>query len=208
MATLFDLKTRIVTETNRDDLASGGELEFMLNDAIARAIEFHADELFWFNRATVAAETAVELATVAVPTGLRIPLSVACEGALLRKIAVEDMESLSGKGRPLLWAEEDGAIRLWPVPDAIHQLTVTGIAELGVPDGANEWTEAGCDLIAARVRMLLFRDTFRDLEGVQLAASAEEEALARLRRETRRRGRFAASTDPALLAAGRRGGSF
>jgi hypothetical protein len=205
MPTLFDLKQRIVIETNRDDIAQGGELESLLANAIVRAIEFHADELFWFNRATVAAETAVELATVAIPAGLRIPLSIAFEGALLRKIAAEDMLGLSGGGRPLLWAEEDGAIRLWPVPDAIYPLTVTGVAELGVPDGANEWTEAGCDLIAARVRMLLFRDTFRDLEGVQLAASAEEEALARLRRETRRRGRFEASTDPALRAAGRNG---
>ena len=79
-----------------------------------------------------------------------------------------------------------------------------GIAELGVPADSNEWTGAGYDLIAARVRMLLCRDVLRDLDGVRLAAAAEEEALGRLRRETRRRGRFAASADPALCAAGRR----
>ena len=203
MPTLAELKTRIVTETNRDDIAPGGELEPLLNDTIARAIEFHADELFWFNRASVAVETVAEAATVAMPEGIRIAFSVRCEGSPMRKIAEEDMLGLSGSGRPLLWAEEDGAIRLWPVPDAAYPLAVDGIAELGVPETSNEWTEAGCDLIAARVRMLLFRDTLRDLDGVQLAGSAEEEALARLRRETRRRGRFAPATDPALRAAGR-----
>lgn len=206
MPTLADLKARIVTETNRDDVAPGGELETLLADTIARAIEFHADELFWFNRASAAAETVAESATVAIPAGLRIALSLACDGSLLRKIAAENMDGVSGAGRPLLWAESDGAIRLWPVPDAAYPLALSGIAELGVPADANEWTEAGCDLIAARVRMLLFRDSLRDLDGVRLAASAEEEALSRLRRETRRRGRFAASTDPALRAAGRNSG--
>ena len=203
MPTLAELKTRIVTETNRDDMGAGGELETLLADAIARAIEFHADELFWFNRASAAAETVAESATVAIPSDLRIALSVSCDGTPLRKIAVEDIAGLSGSGRPLLWAEDDGAIRLWPVPDSVYALALAGIAELGVPEDTNEWTEAGCDLIAARVRMLLFRDSLRDLDGVQLAASAEDEALSRLRRETRRRGRLAAATDPALRAAGR-----
>jgi hypothetical protein len=206
MPTLVELKTRIVTETNRDDIAPGGELETLLHDTIARAIEFHADETFWFNRASAAAETVAESPTVAMPEGLRIALSVLCDGSPLRKVAAEDMQGLSGPGRPLLWAEEDGAIRLWPVPDSAYALILAGIAELGVPADGNGWTEAGCDLIAARARMLLFRDTLRDLDGVRLAASAEEEALSRLRRETRRRGRFNASIDPALRAAGRRSG--
>src|SRR5688572_27058337 len=203
MPTLAELKARLVAETNRDDIAAGGELESLLNDTIARAIEFHADELFWFNRASAAAGTAAEAATVAIPAGLRIALSVSCEGSPLRKIAAEQMEGLSGSGRPLLWAEEDGAIRLWPVPDAVYPLSLNGIAELGVPADSNEWTQGGYDLIAARVRMLLCRDVLRDLDGVRLGASAEEEALTRLRRETRRRGRFAAAADPAIRAAQR-----
>lgn len=205
MPTLSELKARIVTETNRDDIALGGELEPLLNDTIARAIEFHADESFWFNRASAAAETVAEAATVAVPEGLRIVLGLSCEGPPLRKVSADQMEGLSGAGRPLLWAEEDGAVRLWPVPDAAYILLLTGIAELGVPAESNEWTEAACDLIAARVRMLLFRDSLRDIDGVRLAAAAEEEALARLRRETRRRGRVAPAIDPALRAAGRNG---
>ena len=203
MPTLAELKARIVTETNRDDIAPGGELETLLKDTIARAIEHHADELFWFNRASGAAETVAETATVAMPAGLRIALSVSCGGSPLRKIAGEDMLGLSGGGRPLLWAEEDGAIRLWPVPDSVYPLSLAGIAELGVPADSNEWTEAGCDLIAARVRMLLCRDVLRDLDGVRLAASAEEEALTRLRRETRRRARVPRVTETDLRLAGR-----
>jgi len=52
MSTLAELKTRIILDTNRDDMGAGGELEQALADAIADAIEFHAGTLFWFNRAS------------------------------------------------------------------------------------------------------------------------------------------------------------
>lgn len=195
MPTLAELKTRIIAETNRDDMGADGELENVLAEAIARSIEHHADELFWFNRVSASAVTLAETATVALPAGMRIALAVSCEGAPLRKAALEEIEPLAGGGRPALWAENDGAIQLWPVPDAAYALRLSGVAELGVPASSNEWTEQGYDLIAARTRRLLCRDTLRDLDGAGLAAEAEREALDRLRRETRRRGRAAAPTD-------------
>src|SRR5687767_15996321 len=118
MPTLAELKTRTIAETNRDDMGAGGELEAVLASAIARAIEYHADELFWFNRASVSAATIASAATVALPAGLRIALAAACEGAPLRKIAVEAVENLAGSRRPLLWAESDGAIGPWQIADA------------------------------------------------------------------------------------------
>src|SRR5688500_9989447 len=134
MPTIDELKARIVAEINRDDMGAGGELEPVLAGAIARAVEHHADELFWFNRASAAAATAAGAATVAMPAGMRVALSVACAGQPLRQAALETIEALAGAGRPALWAASGDAVRLWPVPDAVYALSLAGIAELGVPD--------------------------------------------------------------------------
>jgi hypothetical protein len=194
MPTLAELKTRVIAETNRDDMGAGGELEAVLDTAIARAIEHHADEGFWFNRASAPADTVPAAATAALPAEVRVALSVALGETLLAKAALEEIAHLAAAGTPRQWAADDGAIRLHPIPDAAYQLTVSGIAELGVPAGANAWTEQGYDLISARTRLLLYRDVLRDPEGAGLAAQAEEEALTRLRRETRRRARHPART--------------
>lgn len=195
MATLAELKTRIIAETNRDDMGSGGELETVLSNAIARAIEFHADELFWFNRKSGSASTTASTATVALPSGMRIPLSVSYNQATLSRVELGDMQHLTSTGLPRAWAENEGAIQLSPIPDAVYSLSVFGIAELGVPATSNEWTTEGYDLIAARTRLILYRDVLRDAEGAAGAREAENEALAKLRRETRRRGRSGLTTD-------------
>lgn len=200
MPTLAELKTRVIVETNRDDMGVGGDLEAVLANSVERAIEFHADEAFWFNRASAPIDTTPAVASVAVPAEMRVPLSVSLGETRLTKSALEDVERLTVTGTPRTWAPEDGTIRLHPIPDAAYALTVSGIAELGVPVTANAWTEQGYDLICARTRLLLYRDVLRDPEGAALAAEAEEEALAKLRRETRRRARVGRSVDSDLLA--------
>ena len=194
MPTLAELKTRVIAETNRDDMGAGRELEAVLDNAIARAIEHHADEGFWFNRVAAPVVTTPAAATVALPAEARVALAVSLGEVVLAKVALEAIEPLATSGTPRQWAADDGAIRLHPIPDAAYELTVSAIAELGVPAGANAWTEQGYDLICARTRLLLYRDVLRDPEGAGFAAQAEEEALARLRRETRRRVRRPART--------------
>lgn len=187
MATLAELKTRIILETNRDDMGVGGDLETALANAISRSIEHYAGELFWFNRKSGTTPTVAATATAALPTGMRVPLTVSYDQVPLLKVDLGDIQHLTATGRPSHWAENEGAIQLYPVPDAVYTLSVQGIADLGVPVTSNEWTTEAEDLIAARTRFLLFRDIFRDREGVQFAAQAEGEALSRLRSETRRR---------------------
>jgi hypothetical protein len=80
MATLTQLYTRIILDTNRDDMASGGELEQAKIDAVADAVEFHSDEQFWFNRASGSGNTTAADATLAMPTGVRVPSVVAYLG--------------------------------------------------------------------------------------------------------------------------------
>ncbi len=55
-------------------------------------------------------------------------------------------------------------------------------------DGAsNIWTTEARDLIAARVRMLLYRDLWQDAENMALAGQAEAESFQRLMRKSARR---------------------
>ena len=198
MPTLGALKTRIRTELDRDDMGTSGALEGVLTDAIARAVEFHSDEAFWFNRASGSATTSNGDATLDPPSGVRIATGVARNGALLARAALGDIEHLAGSGAPAAWAGNEGAIQLSPVPDGAYTLVVYGLASTGVPAldaDANIWTTEAYDLIAARVRLTLLRDVLRDSEGAALAKLAEDEALARLRRETSRRGRTGMTTD-------------
>jgi len=188
MATLGDLKARIVLETNRSDIDTGGEAEDALTNAITRAVEFHSDERFWFNRgsATVSASTQ----TVAIPT-LRVVDQVAIGTCVLRKFPLDELIYRTDTGQPTAWAENGDSVTLWPIPDSTYSLQVYGIAQIDAPTlDADDtvWTNEAYDLIAARTRFLLFRDAWRDNDGAQGAAQAEDEALTKLRRETRRRG--------------------
>jgi hypothetical protein len=192
MATLDQLYARIVLDTNRDDMGSGGELEQAKIDAVADAIEGHAGELFWFNRLAGAAATVAGAATLALPAGMRIAEVVTYLGRALRKVPLEKIQKAENStapvaGPPCLWAEDGAAIHLWPMPDAVYALAVSGIADLGVPASSNAWTVEGYRLILAEAKKILCRGPLRDSDGMALAADEAREALTRMRRETRRR---------------------
>jgi hypothetical protein len=190
MPTLGDLKARIFAETNRDDLGPGEALEAMLELCIGRAIEHFSGEEFWFMRSSGSRSTTAGVATVALPDAVRVAETVAHQLEPLGKVPLASIEHLQGFGAPARWAANGDNIQLWPVPDAAYPLDIFGLAQIDAPtaDGQSTvWTNEAYDLIAARTRFLLFRDVFRDVEGTQLAAQAEGEAMTRLKRETRRR---------------------
>ena len=203
--TLTALYTRLILELNRDDMGSGGEAEQAKIDAVARAVEFHSDEEFWFNRKSGTTVTVASAATAVMPTGMRIPLVVSYLGLALEKVALDTIQYLTNTGSPpTKWAENEGAIQLWPIPSGVLTLSVQGIAEIAVPAAGadNEWTTYALDLIDATARKILYRDYFRDVEGSQLAAIAEQEALTKLRRESRRRGRVGLKSDLPIILRG------
>lgn len=190
MATLAELKTRIRLETNKDDIAASGEAAQALTDALTRAVEYYSTEQFWFNRASGSTNTVAGTATIALPSGVRYPTLAAYLQEPLIKTDLDKIEHLTTTGLPQYWAENESLIQLYPVPDAVYAIKIYGLASTALPDDAasNIWTSEALDLICARAKFILYRDIWRDMEGVQLAASAEGEALSRLRKETRRRG--------------------
>lgn len=196
MATLAQLKTRIILICNRDDMGSGGTLEQELTDAISDTIEEHADEQFWFNRISGAKNTVAATATVAVPSGMRLASDVAYLGRELKKVNLEEIQYRTETGLPSHWAENEGSIQLWPIPDAVYALTVYGVEDLGVPstNASNAWTTTAVELtIAGVIRRLSL--SFRDPELAAWANINEEKALTKLRRETRKRNQQALMTD-------------
>lgn len=195
MATYLDLQTRIITETNRDDLSD--TLASQLTLHIARAIEFYASKRFWFNEGTKTGVCVIGNEYAAKPSGLReIDRASITVGAAITPLTekplvyIDDLATVTSSGQPSLYAETGDQIRLWPKPNQAYPLGFIGIVDLTVLAAAgdtNAWTNQGYDLITARTKFTLYRNQFKDEAGAGFAKDEEVEALAKLSGETARR---------------------
>lgn len=199
MATLADLRQRIVDETNRDDLDTGGELAGALDRVIADAIDFYAAERWWFTEARVTSTTTAGNEYITRPAGTHIvdaPFLVV--GGVRFDITKRSMEYLEGlysvpqSGQPTDHAEYQDTLRLWPTPNDVYTIIWLNIADVtalnyAVPTSENAWTNVGAPLIAARSKVLLYRDYFRFFDKIPGAQQQEQEAYDRLKGETNRR---------------------
>ncbi len=207
MATLGELRSRIVLECVRDDLTDAPSSDptavstDTLNQAIARAIEYFADKRFFFNESRVTNSTTGGSEYVTLPTGLRfLDLLSVTVGSNRYPLTMRDYawtEQMLGygptNGQPTDFSISGTQVRLYPAPNIAYTLTWLGVFDVTPAldytsdASSNAWTTYGEDLIAARARMLLMRDNFRDPEGATLAGLAEKEALDNLRGFTARR---------------------
>lgn len=183
MATLADLKTRIAEELVRDDMGTDGDNEDALDRACDSAISYYADELQWFNDSTGTATTVASTATVSLPTGMRYATQVSYLEEPLTKAKLDDILIYDDTGPPSHWAMDGSTIRLFPIPDGAYSLSVQGVADFDDVTFPPEHY----DLIAARVKVILLRFPLRDPEGLALARDEENDALQRVRRESRKR---------------------
>lgn len=192
MATLATLKTRIQTEMVRDDLATTYATELLTH--IQAACEFYAHEGFWFNQIVTTATTTASQSTVNTPSTVRIidKITIPAMGAELREVTLPDLDPVqtAQTGLPSWYSCYGDTIKLYPVPDAVYTLQITGIKAVAAPSSDSDdniWTNEAKELICARTRMTLYRDLFRDPEGAQMAIGAVQDAYAKLRRETGKR---------------------
>lgn len=206
MATLGELRSRIVLECVRDDLTDAPSSDATaastdtLDNAIKRAIEFYADQRFFFNEDRVVTATVAANEYVTLPTGLRfldtLSVTVGSNRYPLHMRSYEVLERWLGygptNGQPTDFTISDTQARLYPAPNIVYPLTWMGVFDVPALDYAddsssNAWTTYGEDLIAARSKMTLMRDVFRDAEGAALAGVAEQQALTSLRSGTYRK---------------------
>lgn len=198
MATLTQLYTRIILDTNRDDMGSGGELEQAKIDAVVDAINHYKAEQFWFNRASGTSNTTAADATLTMPTGVYVPKTVSYLGCALRRVQLDEIEHRTETGVPQVWAENEEQIQLWPIPDGTYAIYVYGTADIDAPSSggsSNIWTTEAYDLILNAAKISLYRGPLRDPEGLALAKDGLNEALGALQRETRQRARSGLLSD-------------
>lgn len=190
MATLADLKIRIVAETARDDLESGGESAPLLLTHIQDACDYYASERFWFNTGYASVSTVAGTATVTSPVRIANRVTIPATGAELTEERLEELPVEAASGEPTHFVNEGSTIRLYPTPDAVYALRAYGITSVAAPSADADtsiWTNEAAKLISARTRYTLYRDAFKDTENATLAKAAEQEELARLKRETGKR---------------------
>jgi hypothetical protein len=211
MGTLADLRARIISETNRDDLVD--DMAAALDQVIQASVAQYADELWWFNEIPLTTVCTVGSPYAQIPSGVyRIDDLWVIVGAVrypLRRLPwahIESLYTVPSIGQPTDYAEVNGQIYMWPTASQPWPLLWNVIADVlpaldfTDPTGAssNIWTNEGQDLITAQSKIRLYRDYLSavatDPRIVQ-ATTQEADAYSNLRSRSNRRtssGRVAA----------------
>lgn len=194
---LGGLRTRIITETNRDDLED--ELATALDTVISDAIEHYAAQRWWWSEARVTSTTTPANEYTTRPTGARIiDVPFLLIGGVRFDINKRSMEWIEGMyttpltGQPTDYCEFGSQVRWWPTPNTAWTIVWLDIADVTALDYAtaassNAWTVYAPQLISARARMLLFRDYFKGDADYARAEVAERDWYRRLKSESDRR---------------------
>ena len=201
MATLGDLKTRIISETTRDDLAD--DLAAQFQNVIAQAIDQYAAERWWFNESRQSVLTTPGQQTIPWPTGARIIDGLYLEQNNgntrwpLQARSIDEFESLmqpSTLGQPADYLVKGLLVYLFPTPNAAYSLVWDLLIDVAPPlvldTDQNFWTNQGQDLIAAQTKIRLYRDYLSAVATdprLMGATMAEQAAYSRLRAESTRR---------------------
>jgi hypothetical protein len=203
MATLADLRTRIISETLRDDLADTMAPDLDL--IIQKSIDQYASVRWWFNEASQAINCTPGQRMLPLPLDFRILdqaiLRIGAVGYALRMRSEEEIDRryTAGpiNGQPTEFAIYNVNADLWPTPSLNWPVEFQYIADVSpalvydtTGSASNFWTNQGQDLIVARAKLRLYRDylsaTLSD-PRVAGASNQEAEAYTRLRSEHNRR---------------------
>jgi hypothetical protein len=198
---LGDLKTRIQSETLRDDLAD--VLANDLTTAILKSIDHYEWERWWFNEGLLTVPSVVNSMYVSIdPSILRIDVIRAVIGGVRYRMTERQVDwimaaySTPSYGQPTEWAMLGDQILIYPTPNQPYPLLMEIVQQAQpVIDGtddtvSNTWTTTGQDLIVARTKLRLYRDylsaTAQD-PRISNAMAQEDEAYTKLRSQSNRR---------------------
>jgi hypothetical protein len=200
MGTFGGLKAKV-----RDDLLLGPSVRLdQVQDAVLTAIAEYEGRRFWFNeQRTVVFNTVVgqsdylgddDWGRIISADYLRIVVN--CDGHRIdyetpayvdERLAFASHQAGS---QPAMWTTFGGTLRLYPVPDQVYPVRVTGhitYPVLEADEDTNVWTNEAFELIRARAKWDLSNNVTHDQNIAQMAGMAEQRALDRLVDETGRR---------------------
>ena len=178
MATLGELKADIADSIDDTE----GEYDGQIGTAVAKAIRYCEREVYYFNQTRDETFPTVdgqqwydETDNANIPTLVHIE-RVWCEDASgdrdeVLRYRPEDLEQLSdnsaARGEPYAYTYFNRQIRIYPIPDATVytirlQLAPYRLALLTGDEDENAWTTEGYDLVYARAKYILAKDTLKD----------------------------------------------
>lgn len=193
MTTRGAMKTEILDDMERSSPADGTRVL----SAISSAIKFYQPRRFFFNESrsvtfSTAAGTDLYTFTTIGTEFYRIDsafVTVASGDVReLDKTDYVDLEWRLGNDTtttvPREFAYVDRSMRLWPSPDAIYTVRLTGHVKYAEPAGDdtvdNEWFTEAYELIRCRAKAYLYAHVYPTQENLQLASImrvAERDAL-------------------------------
>lgn len=198
MVSYLDMINRIADESLRPDMAN--QIKLCIQEAIAH----HEVERYWFNQFRDRTfNTAVDKEfydgtdQADIPNVLEfdaVTLTVGSTRRLLRKAPYVGLEALSGdsnaRGEPTHYAYWGRALRLYPVPDGVYSIRLSGLFKLPVLNGdadQNAWTNEAEDMIRHRAKSIFYSQYLRDDANAARAVALEESARERLAATTAKR---------------------
>jgi hypothetical protein len=199
MTTFADIKAEIADDI--DDTT--GEYAVQIGRAVNAAIRYAERFAFYFNEtrdrtfATVAGRQWYDSADLAdIPSLVRIQAAFLVDGGGqvtdLIRLPVEEIEILSDNtaatGQPYGFAYFGKRVRLYPIPDAVYtirlQLGPYRLGTLAADSDSNAWLEEAYDMIKARAKYLIHKDTTKDPGLAAEALSDYQDQFAVLKAET------------------------
>lgn len=198
MGSYLDMVNRIADESLRADMAN--QIKLCIQEAIAH----HEVDRFWFNEfrdrifSTVAGREFYDgTDLVDIPSILdldAVTITIGSSRRTLLRAAYTELEDWNAdgkaRGQPTHYAYWGQTLRLYPVPDSIYAVRLSGLFKLPtlVADGdQNAWTTDAEDLIRYRAKSILYSQYLRDDANAARSAALESVARERLAVTTAKR---------------------
>ncbi|MDM7852364.1 phage adaptor protein [Pseudochrobactrum kiredjianiae] len=194
---------QLIADISRDIDDDTGEYTADIQRAVAASIRYCERETYYFNETRdVTFKTVAGQQWYGVTAHEQIPRLVHIQAAFredtaghvsdLRREMPEDTELVSdrygAKGLPVAFTYFNQQLRLYPVPDGAYkirlQLGAYRLAPLTSFEIPNAWVTEAYDLIKARAKYILAKDTLKDPQVATEALSDYQDQHKALKRET------------------------
>lgn len=190
MPTFGGLRDNIIEEIGK----VGASLTAIVELQIQNAVEFYANQVFWFNEGNYTFTTSSSQAAYPWPSDFMAAefMQVSYGGANFQVEPkpyqwIAELDNGKVFSVPAAYAMFNQNFRLFPVPNASYTIVLDyqkRLPTLSVSTDSNAWTTYGQDLIIARVEKVLHARKYRNPEMAQMCAQAEQDALTALRNLT------------------------